>query len=136
MSAIGTFNYKLSKFLVPVLAPVTTNQYTIKDTFSFVKEICNRNFDDCVMASFDVKSLFTNIPLGETIDICINSLYGDSNDILNFSKLQLHKLLSLAATDCFFIFNENVYKQKDGVAMGNPLGPTLANAFLAYHEVR
>ena len=64
------------------------------------------------------------------------TLYDDSEDILNFSKLQLHKLLSLAATDCFFIFNENVYKQKDGVAMGNPLGPTLANAFLAYHEVR
>ena len=72
----------------------------------------------------------------KTIDICINGLYGVSDEILSFRKPQLHKLLSLAATDCFFIFNEKVYKQKDGVAMGNPLGPTLANAFLAYHEVR
>ena len=32
------------------------------------------------------------------------------------------------------MFNNNFYIQKDGVAMGNPLGPTLANAFLSFHE--
>ena len=32
------------------------------------------------------------------------------------------------------IFNEQLYKQFDGVAMGSPLGPTLANAFLVYFE--
>ena len=64
------------------------------------------------------------------------NLFRDSDKVLNFDKKQFHKLLSLAATDCFFIFDENLYKQKDGVAMGNPLGPTLANAFLAHHEVK
>ena len=136
MSAIGTFNYKLSKFLVPLLAPLTINEYTVKDSFSFAKEVCDFEFENCCIASFDVKSLFTNIPLTETIDICTNSLFGDSDMVLNFNKQQFHKLLSLAATDCFFIFDEKLYKQKDGVAMGNPLGPTLANAFLAHHEVK
>ena len=32
------------------------------------------------------------------------------------------------------IFNEQLYKQFDGVAMGSPLGPTLANAFLVHFE--
>ena len=136
MSALGTFNYKLSKFLVPLLAPITVNEYTVKDSFSFAKEVCDLNFENCFIASFDIKSLFTNIPLTETIDICTNNSFGDSDKVLGFSKLQFHKLLSLAATDCFFIFDEQLYKQKDGVAMGNPLGPTLANAFLAHHEVK
>ena len=133
-SAIGTFNYKLSKFMVPLLAPVTLNQYTVRDSFSFAKEICDFNFGDCVLASFDVKSLFTNIPLTETVDICIDNLFQDQDMVFGFTKQQLHKLLSLAATDCYFLFDEKVFRQKDGVAMGNPLGPTLANAFLAHHE--
>ena len=136
LSAIGTFNYKLSKFLVPLLAPITINEYTVKDSFSFSKEVCDLNFENCCIASFDVKSLFTNIPLNETIDICTDNLFGDSDKVLNFGKRQFHKLLSLAASECYFVFNEELYRQKDGVAMGNPLGPTLANAFLAHHEVK
>ena len=86
MSAIGTFNYKLSKFLVPILAPITTNEYTVKDSFSFAKEICDMNAGDCVLASFDVKSLFTNIPLKETVDICIEKRFHEESMVLGFSK--------------------------------------------------
>ena len=135
MSAIGTFNYRLSKFLVPTLAPITTNQFTVKDSFTFAKEVCDLNLGQCVLASFDVKSLFTNIPLTETIDICINNLFSSEELVQNFNKQKLHKLLSLASMDCLFIFDKKYYMQKDGVAMGNPLGPTLANAFLSHHEV-
>ena len=38
--------------------------------------------------------------------------------------------------DVLFIFNEKLYKQINGVAMGSPLRPTLANIFLGYHERR
>ena len=105
MSAIGTFNYKLSKFLIPILTPITKNQYHVKDTFSFVKEICELQYGSCALASFDVKSLFTNIPLKETIDICINNLLKENERIQNFSKKQLHKFLSFGATEYFFIFD-------------------------------
>ena len=44
------------------------------------------------------------------------------------------KILSLATKESYFIFNIISYKQIDGVAMGSPLGPSLANAFLAHHE--
>ena len=90
---------------------------------------------DCVMASFDVKSLFTNIPLKETIDISINNLFEtDEEIVLGFSKKQLKNLLTLAVNNCIFLFNEKFYVQVDGCAMGSPIGPTLANIFLSYYE--
>ena len=70
LSAIGTPTYKLSKFFVPLLTPLTLNEYTIKDSFSFAEELLNYD-SNLVMASFDVESLFTNIPLQETIDLCV-----------------------------------------------------------------
>ena len=70
-SAIGTPAYKISKFFVPILNKLTTNLYTINNSFSFVDYLSKiSNVDNLFMVSFDVESLFTNIPLQETIDIC------------------------------------------------------------------
>ena len=44
------------------------------------------------------------------------------------------QLLCLATKVSYFIFNGFLYKQIDGVVMGSPLGSSLANAFLPYHE--
>ena len=86
------------------------------------------------MGSIDIDSLFTNIPLDETIDICINQLFENTDTVEGFTKSELKQLLSLATKESYFIFNGLLYKQIDGVAMGSPLGPSLANAFLSYHE--
>ena len=76
ISSIGTHCYKVAKFFVPLLRPFSTNPLTITDAFSFVKELLNLPFNtnNVVMASFDIKSLFTNIPLDETIDIIVTSV--------------------------------------------------------------
>lgn len=87
-----------------------------------------------VMASFDIKSLFTNIPLDETIDICINELFKDTDLVMGYDITSFRKLLEIASKDSIFLFNNECYKQTDGVAMGNPLGPTLSNIFLCFHE--
>ena len=39
--AINTTVYKLAKFLIPILSPLTVNEYTAKDSFSFTKEVFN-----------------------------------------------------------------------------------------------
>ena len=44
--------------------------------------------------------------------------------------------MSLVTQESYFIFNDVVYKQKDGVAMGSPLGPTMANIFLSFYEIK
>ena len=55
-------------------------------------------------------------------------------EIVGLSKIEFKELLSLATKESYFIFNGQLYKQVDGVAMGSPLGPTLANAFLVHFE--
>ena len=72
LSTSGTYNYNMSRFLVPLLAPPTSNSFVVKDSFTFVEEICNFPNENYVMASFDVTSLFTNIPIGETCDIIMS----------------------------------------------------------------
>ncbi|XP_020911960.1 uncharacterized protein LOC110249719 [Exaiptasia diaphana] len=57
-----------------------------------------------------------------------------STNGLNISKENLTKLLQIATKDQLFQFNGNLYEQNDGVAMGSPLGPLLANTFLCYVE--
>ena len=62
LSDIGTPTYKLAKFFVPLLAPLTSNEYNIKDSFSFAEGLLS--FDsNLVMASFDVESLFYQYPI-------------------------------------------------------------------------
>ena len=116
-----------------MLSPLTVNDYTVKDSFAFSNEIRHQNAN-LLMASLDVESLFTNIPLDETIDICTNSLYANDTIINGIDKENFKKLLTLATKESFFLFNNKFYKQLDGVAMGSPLGPTLANAFLCFYE--
>ena len=86
------------------------------------------------MASLDVDSLFTNIPLKETIDICCELVFKGKMIVDGMSKEDLRQLLTLATTESFILFNNEYYQQTDGVAMGSPLGPTLANIFLGYNE--
>ena len=57
-----------------------------------------------------------------------------AKDTSPLNSLFLKELLYLATKESYFIFNNILYKQIDGVAMGSPLGPSLANAFLGHHE--
>ena len=133
LSAIGTPSYKIAEFLVPKMNFITSNEFTVKDTFCFAKEIVEQD-SSLFMGSLDVDSLFTNIPLDETIDICTNLIYNQQDVIEGINKEEFRSLLSLATKESYFLFNKVLYKQKDGVAMGSPLGPTLANAFLCFYE--
>ena len=134
LSAIGTPTYKLAKFFVPLLEPLTYNQYAIKDSFSFCEELKHFN-TNLIMASFDIESLFTKIPLQETIDLCVQKLVEDKNFIDGLSKDSFREMLTVTMTEYFILFDNKYYEQHDGVAMGSPLGPTFANIFLCVHEI-
>ena len=133
LSDIGTPTYRLAKFFVPLLAPLTSNEYTIKDSLSFAEELLS--FDsNLVMASFDVESLFTNIPLKETIDLYVDILFYDRTNIDGITKDYFHDLLTICLSESLVLFDGEYYKQIDGVAMGSPLGPIFANIFLCFYE--
>ena len=81
------------------------------------------------MCSFDVSSLFTNVPLGETIEICLDKLYALANPP-RLLRLILKNLLLFATEKSHFVFDGQYYDQIDSVAMASPLGPVLANIFM------
>ena len=73
-------------------------------------------------------------PLNETIDKCVSDLHNKNLYNGKLSKRDLFKLLETATSKSSFIFDYLLNKQVDGVAMGSPLSPTFANAFLCHYE--
>ena len=133
VSSIGTFNYNLTLFFCDLLSLLFPNDYSCKDTFSFVSQIKNANLSKKLLVSYDVTSLFINIPPQETIDIAINLIF-NHNPNWNITKKELKKLFLFATSQTYFIFNSKFYNQIDGVAMGSPLAPVLANIFMGFYE--
>ena len=87
------------------------------------------------MCSFDIKSLFTNIPLKEVIDICSKALYDDENiSQPPYSKDVFVALLEFSISAVEFSFNQTMYQQKEGLGMGSPLSSILANIFVGFIE--
>ena len=72
--------------------------------------------------------------LTECVNLCCDLLFKDSDLIsyneCKFTREQFCKLLNFAVKANHFIFNNQLYNQIDGVAMGSPLGPSLANIFM------
>ncbi|XP_068753211.1 uncharacterized protein [Montipora capricornis] len=138
LCATGTYNYALAKWLDEKLKPLSVNRYTISDPF-FAEEIQNLVIDgDDILVSFDVTSLFTNVPLQETIEIIAEKAFVDNwfnvTHNLNITKPDLVQLLEVATMNQLFQFDGKLYEQIDDVAMGSPLGPLMANAFLCSIE--
>ena len=125
LSGINTPTYLSAKYLNPILSPLTTNEFTVKNSFYFTEEVVNYDHN-LYMASLDVESFFTNIPLEETIKNCVNNLFSNNFYSGKLSRKDLYYLLKLATTESSFIFDNKLYKQIDGAAMGSPLGPTLS----------
>ena len=125
VSSISTFNYNLARFLCDLLSPLVPNDYSCKGTFSFVSQIKNASLSKTFLVSHDVTSLFTNIPLQETIDVAINFIL-NHNPNLNITKKELKKLYLFATSRTHFIFSSKFYNQINGVAMGSSLAPVFA----------
>ena len=126
-------NYDLACSLCDLILSVVPDDYSRKDTFSFVSQIKNGNISGKFLASYDVTSLYTNIPLQETIDTAINLIFNHDPN-LNITKKELKKLFLFPTSQTRLLFNGKLYNQIDGVAMASPLAPVLANIFMSFYE--
>ena len=87
--AINAARCNIAKFLIPILELLTHNEFTIKDSFNFAKEITTYSL--LYIASLDVESLFTDISLNEASDNCVKDL---QNENLYNGKLSKRGTLS------------------------------------------
>ena len=78
VSNIGTATHKVAKYLCKLLTPLGKSKYTIDDTKKFVDTVKNLKAPKGYkMISFDVVSLFTNVPSDKTIDIILRKVYDE-----------------------------------------------------------
>ncbi|XP_066913068.1 uncharacterized protein [Clytia hemisphaerica] len=136
----GTPHYGIGKYLSSLLNPLTQNEFTLKDSFdasSRINQIPKELFDEGFQyVSFDVVSLFTNVPLKKTIDIILKRVYDQELITTKLQKRTLKKLLNDSCKKTAFTFNEKLFEQIDGVSMGSSLGPVLANIIMTQFEIK
>ena len=137
LSMTGSAQHQLAQWLTSVIDPVLSlySTYCISDSFTFTDKVKTFNFPPSVFLCFyDVCSLFTNVPLAETIEICANALYDGELTLPPFPRAVFVELMQTATSSAEFSFNNIMHRQIDGVAMGSPLGPSLANIFVGYYK--
>ncbi|XP_030762746.1 uncharacterized protein LOC115887456 [Sitophilus oryzae] len=125
VSAPGSPTYNLAKYLTTILQPKVgnTNSY-VKDSTHFVQKLKDIKLEPSdIMVSFDVVSLFTRVPLGESMDLIKESFPPD-----------IAELFRVCLTGSYFLWNGNYYEQTEGVAMGSPISPIIANFFMERFE--
>ena len=105
------------------------SQYSIKNSI----DLCNRLRSivvppDSILVSFDVSNLFPSIPTSECLTL-VNSLLFRSA-LPDYVVDDLFSLLRVTLEQNFFMFDQKIFEQPSGLAMGSPLSPFLAEVFM------
>lgn len=130
-SVLQTLAIYLDQFLKPI---VNRLPRCLKDTKDFLVQLNKLDFKDVtLLGSFDVTSLYTNIPHDEGLcsikeEIMKNALL--TNQEIGF----LMTLFELVLSKNYFRFEHDFYLQTQGVAMGSSIAPNLANIYMSHFE--
>ena len=135
LSMINSPYHRLAQWLATKLKPICANvcNFSLKDTFQFVSEISNLDLKDRMLVSLDVQSLFTNVSIDGVLTIITDLIMKENLDV-GLPVDQLTKLIRICTSQVQFLFDGSFYTQIDGVAMGSPLGPILADIFMGHLE--
>ena len=137
ISQVTTPTYKVAKRINEIITPYIPSKYSLKSTDEFI-DIIHSISPEGTLASLDVESLFTNVPVEDTIEIICNNVY--SHETIappNIPKGILSQLLRACTMEVPFRSPDGkMYYQIQGVGMGSPLGPTFANFYMCNLENR
>ena len=127
VSFCGSPTYQLSKYLTTILQPLTDkSRRKLQSTEDFINATKTVQIpDDYKLVSFDVKSLFTSIPLQLALQ-CTETAILQSTDPLPLPTEDIMDLLNLCLTSTYFQYNGKHYKQLHGTAMGSPVSVVVA----------
>ncbi len=129
--------YELSKYLAKILKPLTEqSNHRLVNSETFITRMKNTQIsEDHELVSFDVKSVFTSIPLELAIDSVKEALANYSDD-LPIPKDEVIDLLILCLESTFFQYDENFFQQLHGTAMGSPVSVVVAEIVMQRLEER
>ena len=107
------YNFKLTKWLDEKLKPLSVNDHTVSDIFRFADDLHEMEINDQdILVSYGVPSLFTNVPVDETIEALAEKAF--ENDWfnkehgLNITKTNLMELLTIATKNQLFQLEGNL----------------------------
>ena len=104
ISNIGTPTYQLAKYLAKLLLPLANPEYTVTSTKDFIEKIKNVKVPDGhQLVSFDVKSLFTNVPLQKIVDVILKRIYENKEINTSISKKHMKNMLILCTKVFIFL---------------------------------
>ena len=135
ISQIGTPTYEIAKSLNKIIVQYMPKRHMVESTYemlNIVRTMTQRK----KMTSLDADNLFTNVPVNTTIDIILEIVYENENiKPLDMPRNIMKQLLTICTTkENFKGIEGNIFRQKEGVSMGSPLGHTLANFYMCNLE--
>lgn len=127
VSFINAPTYNLCKFLANIINQINfQSPFSIKNSFDFVENIQKKIVpENNVLVSFDVNSLFTNIPSHLVLEL-ISKNWTKLQPFTSISKHSFIELVKLCTDMGYFVHDNTYYKQIFGIAMGSPIAPALA----------
>ena len=140
VSSTGTVSYNTSKELANILKPlVGWTSYHLKNTKDFIDQIKDvRLLPDETIISYDIKALFTSVPIKPVIGIIKTKLEND-NTLKSRTSMSIDHITSLleyCLNSTYFVFQGQHYEQQEGAAMGSPLSPIIANLYMENFETK
>ena len=138
VSTIGSATYNVSKLLSEILRPYAQQADSyVQNTKDFLEALKDIHIaDNEVMVSCGVKSLFTSVPTDDAKQTIRGLLESDAhlNEKTKLSAKTVMDLLDLSLSTRNFQFRQKHYELTDGLPMGAPASPTIANIFMMSFE--
>ena len=129
----GSACHPLSCFLVEIISPLTGKFSSyVKNSAHFVERISDAPIHSNLIVSLDVVSLFTKVPIDETLAVVWDKLAADPllEELSCILIDNLMEMLTFCVETTYFGMGSNIYQQEEGLAMGSPLSPVLANIII------
>ena len=140
VSTIGSSTYMIAKRLNNVLAPYAqqANSY-VRNTTDFLEKLEDVTIDDDeLMVSFDIKSMFTSVPIDDAYTAIEQLVRADDNDGVRvrtgMGTEAILRLLKLCMYITNFKFRSKHYALADGLPMGSPASSVIANIYMRVFE--
>ncbi|XP_071440799.1 uncharacterized protein [Hetaerina americana] len=129
VSQIDAPTYRLSKYLASSLQPHVGNTPSfVKNSAHFIEILKGVTISkNDIMVSFDVSSLFTNVPIQDSVDT-VKELTS-----AGFPE-DFPEMVEYCLRNSYFLWNEDFYEQREGATMGSPLSTVIANLYMEKFE--